>query len=39
MGEDEGTIIYRIDDISAIRINDIENRKRAMLYKWRKASL
>lgn len=39
MGEDEGTVIYRIEDITAIRVNDIENRKRLILFKWRKASL
>jgi hypothetical protein len=37
MGENEGTVIYRIEDVTAVRVNDIENRKRAMLYKWRKA--
>ena len=36
MGEDEGTVIYRIEDITAIRVNDIENRKRVMLFNWRK---
>jgi hypothetical protein len=39
MGEDEGTVIYRIEDVTAVRVNDIENRKRVMLFKWRKASL
>jgi hypothetical protein len=39
LGEDEGTVIYRIEDVTGFKINDIENRKRAMLYKWRKASL
>jgi hypothetical protein len=39
LGEDEGTVIYKIEDITGFRINDIDNRKRAMLYKWRKASL
>lgn len=37
MGEDEGTVIYRTEDITAIRVNDIENRKRVMLFNWRKA--
>jgi hypothetical protein len=36
MGEDEGTVVYRIEDVTAIRVNDIENRKRAMLFEWRK---
>ncbi len=39
LGEDEGLVIYRIEDITGFRINDIDNRKRAMLYKWRKSSL
>ena len=39
LGEDEGTVIYKIEDITGFRINDIDNRKRTMLYKWRKASL
>src|SRR5690606_9209080 len=39
LGEDEGKIICRIIDITGFRVNDIEDRKRAMLYKWRKASL
>lgn len=39
MGEDEGTVIYKIEDITALKINDLDNRKRKMLFKWRKASL
>jgi hypothetical protein len=39
MGEDEGTVIYRNEDITAFRINDIDNRKRKMLFDWRKSSL
>jgi hypothetical protein len=39
MGEDEGTVFYRIEDVTAVRVNDIENRKRVMLFNWRKASL
>jgi len=39
MGEDEGTVVYRVEDVAAIRVNDIENRKRAMLFKWKKVSL
>ena len=39
LGEDEGTVIYKLEDITGFRINDIDNRKRTMLYKWRKASL
>ena len=39
MGEDEGSVIYRIEDITGFKINDIDNRKRCLLYKWRKAKL
>ena len=39
LGEDEGTVIYKTEDITGFRINDIDNRKRNMLYKWRNASL
>ena len=38
MGKDEGTVIYRNEDITAFKIYDIDNRKRKMLYDWRKAS-
>lgn len=36
MGEDEDKVIYRIEDVTAIRINDMDDRKRKMLYDWRK---
>ncbi len=36
LGEDEGFSMYKLEDISCIRINDIENRKRLMLYNWKK---
>jgi hypothetical protein len=39
IGEEEGTSTFKIEDISGFQINDIDNRKRVMLYKWRKASL
>ncbi|MGV3459251.1 MAG: hypothetical protein ACO1N9_02230 [Flavobacterium sp.] len=39
MGEDEGFAILKIEDITSFHLNDIDNRKRAMLYKWRKASI
>ncbi|SNR37186.1 hypothetical protein [Lutibacter flavus] len=35
-GQDEGKSIFIIDDINTIQINNLENRKRLMLYKWRK---
>lgn len=39
MGEDEGLIVFRIEDVTQININDIDDRKRQLLYKWRNASL
>jgi len=39
MGEDLGISILKIEDITSIQIDDIDNRKRNLLYKWRKASL
>jgi hypothetical protein len=39
LGEDEGTVIYKIEDVTGFKINDIDNRKRAMLFKWRKTNL
>lgn len=39
LGEDEGLVIFKIEDVTGFRINDIDNRKRCLLYKWRKASL
>ena len=35
LGEDEGTVIYRNEDITAFKLNDIDNRKRKMLFDWR----
>ncbi|MCP4177324.1 MAG: hypothetical protein GY756_06125 [bacterium] len=37
-GQDMGKSVYKIDDINSIRINDMESRKRLLLYKWRKVS-
>lgn len=37
-GQDEGKSIFIIDDINTIQINNLESRKRLMLYKWRKAN-
>jgi len=37
-GQDQGKTIFKLEDINAIRINDIENRKKLLLYKWKKAS-
>ncbi len=38
-GEDEGLVVYKIADVTGFKINDIENRKRNLLFKWRKAGL
>lgn len=38
-GEDEGKVIYKIEDVTSVRVNDLEGRKRKLLYNWRKASL
>lgn len=35
-GQDEGKSVYKIEDINSIRVNDIENRKKLLLYNWRK---
>ena len=39
IGEDQGISTFKIEDVTGFQINDIDNRKRAMLSKWRKASL
>jgi len=39
MGEDEGTVIYRNIDVTAFKINDIDNRKRKLLFDWRNKNL
>lgn len=36
LGEEEGTAVYKIEDISNFQIHDLDNRKRLMLYNWRK---
>lgn len=38
-GEDLGTSLFKIEDVTEIRVNDIDDRRRLLLYKWRKASL
>lgn len=38
-GEDMGIAILKTEDITSIQIDDVDNRKRNLLYKWRKASL
>jgi hypothetical protein len=37
-GQDEGKSVFKIEDINSIRVNDLESRKKLLLYKWRKAS-
>ncbi len=38
-GLNTGKIIYRMEDVLNIHINDIESRRREMLYKWRNTGL
>lgn len=38
-GEDEGKSIYKLNDVTTVRIDEIEDRKRKLLYNWRKSSL
>ncbi|MCF6141604.1 hypothetical protein L1S34_09935 [Flavobacterium sp. K77] len=38
-GEDLGTSLFKIEDVTEIRVNDIDDRRRLVLYKWRKAIL
>lgn len=35
LGEDEGSVIYKIEDVTSLRINDMDSRKRLMLYNWK----
>ena len=35
-GEDEGLTMFKVEDITHFKINDIDNRKRLLLYNWRK---
>ncbi len=36
VGQDEGTSIYKLTDITALYIDRLENRKRHAFYEWRK---
>ncbi|SEF58832.1 hypothetical protein SAMN05421847_0392 [Halpernia humi] len=36
LGQDEGNSIYKIEDLKSFRVNDIDNRKRLLLYNSRK---
>lgn len=36
-GEEEGKVIYKLEDVTSLRVNDIEDRKRKLLYFWRKS--
>lgn len=35
-GQDDGNIIIKTADINSIRVNDLEGRKRLLLYNWKK---
>jgi len=37
-GEDKGKSIFRTEDINTVRINSKDNRRRMLLYKWRKST-
>lgn len=39
MGEDEGNVAYRIEDVTEFKLHDWDDRKKDLLFKWRKASL
>jgi hypothetical protein len=39
IGNDQGSSIFKIEDITGFRINDIDNRKRALLYNWRNSKI
>jgi len=38
-GEDLGNAIFKVEDVSEVRVNDIDDRRRLLLFNWRKASL
>lgn len=37
MGEDLGISIFKTEDVTHVHVDDVDNRKRNMLFKWRKA--
>lgn len=37
-GEDEGRTIFKIEDVTSFRVNDLDDRKRKLLYNWRKTN-
>lgn len=39
MGENQGFIVFKIEDVTGFQLNDIDNRKRAMLYRWRQTRI
>jgi hypothetical protein len=38
-GEDLGNAIFKVEDVTEVRVNDIDDRRRLLLFNWRKASL
>ncbi len=38
-GEDLGMSLFKIEDITSIQLDDVDNRRRNILFKWRKSSL
>ncbi|RPD99929.1 hypothetical protein EGM88_01295 [Aureibaculum marinum] len=39
MGEDEGKVVFRIEDVTEFKIHDLSDRKKDLLFRWRKAIL
>lgn len=37
LGNEQSFSMYKLEDIISVRVNDIENRKRLMLYNWKKS--
>lgn len=38
-GEDLGMSIFKIEDITSVQLDDVDNRRRNILFKWLKAKL
>jgi hypothetical protein len=35
LGEDEGIAVYKTEDVTSVRINDLDSRKRLLLFNWK----
>ena len=38
-GENEGDALYKIEDVTEIRLNDMDDKRRLLLYKWRNSNI